>query len=164
MRIQFLLVLGFLVGSCFANAAGDLGAGIVLGDPTAITIKYWRDKQVAYDAGIGFAVSNYFLFYGDYLYHFPGAFKAKDAFLARLTPYLGVGGILAVTTSDRSQNYAYYGRNSGSFGLGIKVPLGIEWRPREPSIGVFVEIAPGISIVPATTAIFTGGIGIRYFF
>ena len=127
-------------------------------------MKYFKDKQIAFDAGLGFAISNYFIFYGDYLYHYPGAFKQKEPFLMQLTPYLGIGGIAAITTNDRSQNYAYYGRTSGSFGLGVRVPLGLEWRPKDPSIGVFVEIAPGISIIPATTAIFTGGIGIRYYF
>ncbi len=163
-RFRSLFIFGFMFCASLSWGSNDFGAGIFLGDPTAITIKYWRDKQIAFDAGMGFAVANYFIFYGDYLYHFPQAFKHKEPFLAQLTPYVGVGGIMAVTTNDRSQNYAYYGKNSGSFGLGVKVPVGIEWRPREPSLGVFVEIAPGISIIPATTAIFTGGIGVRYYF
>ncbi len=166
--LKFIFATGLMLCSTLISIQSfseeNLGAGIVLGAPTALTLKYWQTKQVAYDAGLGFSAGNYVLFYGDYLYHYPGAFKQKDAFLSRLTPYVGLGAIVAVTTGDRKDNDNYLGKSSGSFGLGVRVPLGIEWIPREPSLGVFIEIAPGISLIPSTSALLMAGIGVRYYF
>ncbi len=162
--LKLVIVFGLLLSCHRLYASNEFGAGLILGYPTAVTGKYWRDKQVAFDGGLGFNINSYFVFYGDYLYHYPGIFRQKNEFLDYLVPYFGVGGLAAITTSDRGNNDGYLGKTSGSFGLGVRIPVGAEWKPKEPSIGVFVEIAPGISIFPSTTAIITGGTGIRYYF
>lgn len=144
--------------------AGPNGAGIILGSPTGITGKFWMDGRVAYDAGISFSTGDYILVYGDYLYHYPGSFKGNNQFLMNVTPYLGIGGVFALTTADRSNNDRIYGKRSGAFGLGIRVPFGAEWRPGKPPLGIFLELAPGISVAPATDILIMGGLGIRYYF
>lgn len=146
-----------------ADSSG-FGAGIILGSPTAITAKYWLDQQAAIDGGIAFSLSDYFLFYGDYLFHYPGAFKQKNKFVSELIPYVGVGGIIALANSNRIDNDRYLGRTTGTLGLGVRVPFGIEWMPSKIPIGVFLELVPGISIIPATSILFQGGLGIRYYF
>ncbi len=72
--------------------------------------------------------------------------------------------MLALTTGTRSSTSAYLSKDSGSVGFGIRVPVGLEWRPGDPSIGVFIYLAPGIAVVPATTAFVHAGLGIRYYF
>ena len=143
---------------------GPFGLGLVLGSPTALSGKYWLNTRAAVDFGLGFGFNDYMLVYADYLYHYPGAFGRKDAFVANLIPYFGVGGIIVLTTSDRRDSDTYLGRRSGSLGLGVRVPFGLEWRPGDPSLGIFVEIAPGISVIPNTQGIIQAGIGIRYYF
>lgn len=147
-----------------ANAAGDVGAGIILGSPTGLTGKFWKDQQVAFDAGLSFSTSDYILVYGDYLFHYPGAIRQANKFISELTPYMGVGGAFVVTTSDRSNNDRLLGKKSGSAGIGIRVPFGLEWKPGKPPLGAFVELVPGISVMPATDIMIMGGIGIRYYF
>lgn len=147
-----------------AESSHNVGLGIILGDPSAVTGKYWLNRQEAVDAGISFSYSNSFLIFGDYLFHYPGAFQQNNKFISELSPYIGVGGLLAVASSDRDNSNRFYGRTSGSAGLAVRVPLGIEWQIPKPSIGVFVEFVPSLSLVPTTTGFIQGGLGIRYYF
>ncbi|MGE0633535.1 MAG: BAPKO_0422 family outer member beta-barrel protein [Pseudobdellovibrionaceae bacterium] len=156
------LIAAVLFFSLQANA--KLAGGFFVGDPTSLTFKFWQNSEIAYDGGIAFAVSDYFLFYGDYLIHYPRMIAKTNKLFSKTEFYFGVGGVAAVTTKDRSRKDRVYGKKSGSFGMGVRVPIGIEWRPTEPPIGVYIEIAPGISIFPSTDAFAQGGVGIRYYF
>ncbi len=175
-RSASLLLLSFcmLFGSAQAAAPhGNTGLGIVLGDPTGITVKHWMDSRSAIDGGLAYALSDFVLIYGDYLYHFnihPGG-GGKDAefkrFLSDLRPYIGVGGLLlASTRATRTQKALYVDTTgtSSSLGLGLRIPLGLEWIPSGPPIGVFLELAPGIGIIPGTFAMLNAGIGVRFYF
>jgi hypothetical protein len=146
------------------QAAGPFGLGAVIGSPTAVTGKYWLDQRKALDGGLGLWFGESVLVYGDYLYHVPGAFGNKTPFAAGLTPYFGVGALVAVSSSERWKDDRYLGRRNGTFGMAVRVPLGIEWRPKDPPLGVFLELVPGIAFIPETGGFLQGGIGIRYYF
>ena len=162
MAISFLMAI--LAQPAMARTNGQFGLGVVVGGPTAVTGKYWLNREAALDGGLAFSFSNYILLYGDYLVHYPRPFKNSDPFFSNIDFYMGVGANLVMTTSDRSNNDTYYGKKSGSVGLGVRVPFGLEWQPADPPLGVFVEIVPGISVIPATSVDVQGGIGIRYYF
>jgi hypothetical protein len=162
--LNLLLALMFFLILNVATASSNVGAGIILGSPTGLTAKTWKDNHVAYDAGLAFSVSDYILVYGDYLFHYPGSIKQGNVFISELIPYIGFGGVFVITNRDRANNDKFYGKKSGSFGAGIRVPLGLEWKPGKPPLGVFGEIVPGISVAPATDILIMGGIGIRYYF
>lgn len=141
------------------------GMGVVLGEPTGITGKYWVDRRSAIDSTFSYSFNDYFLLYSDYLYHFPGAFGRSSEFASRLNPYIGVGLELFIQTQDTGrQDRAYFRSDQGSTGLGVRIPLGVEWRPGSPPLGVFVELTPGVGVVPATFGFVQGGIGIRFYF
>lgn len=142
---------------------GSLGLGLILGEPTGITGKYWLQGPSAIDAGLAYSYSDFFLLYVDYLYHFPGAFGDSSQFVSELTPYVGGGGILFIQTGT-DVNRAYFNSNQGSAGFAIRIPLGIEWTPEHAPFGVFVEVAPGVGLVPATFGLFQAGIGARFYF
>lgn len=151
-----------------ASTGGPFGLGIVLGDPTALTAKYDVDQTNAYDFGLAFNVSKWFLVYGDWQYKFAGAFSRSGAAgLSQLTPYLGIGPVLVVSNSSDidTRSYRYFDSGSSSrIALGIRIPLGIDWRPANAPIGVFIEIAPGLTVIPGTYGFVQGGLGIRFFF
>ena len=134
------------------------GLGLILGQPTGISAKYYLDPTHAIDGALAYSFGNYVLIYADYLWHYPRLFGTRDRFLAQLTGYLGVGGVFAAGTGVRTSP------GSSDIGVGVRVPFGLEWRPNDPPIGVFVEIAPGIGLDPAVNALLEGGIGIRYYF
>jgi hypothetical protein len=140
------------------------GAGFVLGDPTGLSGKLWMSKSTALDFGLAFSFNDYFLFFMDHLWHFPGALGRSSTFASQLYPYGGVGGLLAVSTNSNLKDRHFFRDRDSFTALGIRAPIGIEWLPSHPSLGIFIEIAPGIFIIPGTAGLITGGIGARYYF
>jgi hypothetical protein len=145
---------------------GPFGLGLALGDPTALTAKYWLDGgKDAVDLGLAYWLGRYFLVYSDYDYHFPGAFGARNEFVSSLSPYIGIGGILifASTSERNNRGDKYFADNtSAALALGLRIPIGVEWRPRP--IGVFLEFAPGLTVIPGTFGFLQAAIGVRYYF
>jgi hypothetical protein len=140
----------------------EFGLGVVLGDPTAITGKYWFDSGHALQFGLGWWLGEWVEIYGDYLWHFPGAFSgAREPFFHQLSPYVGIGGDLHFHSSSApppNQPQPHWTE------FLLRIPLGIEWLPPRAPIGVFLELVPAIEMVPGLTGGFEAGIGIRYYF
>lgn len=167
--MRFLTILLFTFSIISGANARELppqvlGAGIVLGSPSALTAKYWLDSKNALDFGLAFSFNDYALFYSDYLLHSPGVFKTNNPYLNEFVFYWGLGAVLVVAQKDRITDDGYIGKKSGSFGLGVRAPLGLEWIPRNTPMGIFLEVAPGLSAVPATSSFIQGGLGLRYYF
>lgn len=161
--LLILLILYFLPPSNFAKA-GDVGLGIIFGEPTAVTGKVFLKKHSAFDFGVSFWHKNFFEVYADYLKHL--ASEPVD-------PYVGIG----LSFSHESHDYysSYYHRcsyrseepycHNERFGLGVRVPLGIEFRPEGlRALGLFGEIALRLQIVPYAYGELDGGIGVRFYF
>lgn len=143
---------------------GRLGAGIVLGSPTALTGKYWTARDEALDFGLSFWGNRWTMLYGDYHWYFTGLFGARSRFVSQLMPYLGVGGGVAFWSDRRDcGRWSCVDRESGT-ALFLRVPVGVEWYPTRPPIGVFVELVPSFTILPGTSGFFDFGVGIRYYF
>lgn len=176
MKFKTLLLLALLSLSSFSATAANLpgptpsnsrgfGLGIVLGEPTGLSAKLWLSGENALDFGLSFSFDDYLLLFSDYLFHFNGALGRSSAFVSQLTPYVGVGGVLAFANSGHyDKDRHFFRRTRDSVGFGVRIPVGIEWlAPRVP-LGVFIELVPGLSLVPATSGFIEGGIGIRYYF
>lgn len=171
-KTSLFIVLTVLLVSNIAQAqrsagSGPFGVGIVLGDPTALTAKYNADPNTAYDFGIAFDFSRWNLIYADWHYMFPGALKGSNGFVNQVTPYVGVGGLLVFSNQDtvetRKQRY-FSSTTDARTALGVRIPLGLEWRTPNVPLGVFLELVPGITVVPQTSSFTNAGLGIRYFF
>jgi hypothetical protein len=170
-------VLGFLtclgLGSVAATPAQaahhgsrghPFGLGVVIGEPTGLSAKYFLNSNQALDFGLAYSFSDFLYIFSDYLFHFPGLFGAPNAFVSQLTPYVGIGGIFLSSTSTGRRDGRYFTGDGSTTGLGMRLPLGIEWTPGYPTLGVFVELVPGIGLIPSTFGFFEGGVGIRYYF
>jgi hypothetical protein len=162
---SFLLAAAlFLPQLANARQGGNFGLGVILGAPTAITGKYYMNREEAIDMGLAFDFDDYILVYGDYLVHFPGGFGHSSQFASELVPYVGIGPVLVLDADDRRRNDKYFADANDDFGLGVRIPLGIEWMaPRFP-LGIAVEIVPGIIVIPGTDAFVQGGVAFRYYF
>ena len=97
------------------------------------------------------------LFYG-------GFYTNSSEFVTQLTPYLGGGLTIALASETRAGEDRTWFKRGETFGIGIRVPGGIEWRAPKPPIGIYVELAPGISVISRTAFLFQGGVGARYYF
>lgn len=145
--ILFVILSLVLLTSPVHAQQRPFGAGIIIGDPTGFTAKYWKNKENAYDFGLAWALGDNgsVLIYGDYIWH-----RFEITGEARTPLYFGVG--------------AWFGANDNRTGLGARIPLGVTHLFARDPIDVFFEIVPAIRIVPDTDLDVQGGFGIRYYF
>jgi len=148
-RPAAVLVIMILVSSIsFSADKGPFGLGIILGEPTGVSLKYWTSDRNAVDGGVAWAFGNdgRFHLHADYLWHFDVHVADGERFLL----YTGIGGRFAVGKGDAV--------------VGARVPLGFLWEPRGAPIDVFAEVVPILDLAPATKFRGNGGIGVRFFF
>lgn len=143
------------------SASRDLGLGIVLGEPTGFSGKYWLDDQKAIDGIVGYRWGKSVVLAGDFLWHFAQPFGADNDFTSRLFAYVGGGLMFGAFNSSSAGNT---NTNATEFGLALRIPAGLEWRSFDQQFGVYLEVAPGMAIAPSTAAVFNGGVGGRYYF
>ena len=137
----------------------NLGLGLMLGDPSGLTMKYWLRHTTALQFGLSYFFGNYMMLMGDYLWHFPNAFKTSGV---TIVPYAGIGALVAVTTDGADREF--FGSNhASSAGLGVQIPLGVELRPLRVPLGIFAEFAPGLGLIPGMTGFVQGDLGIRIY-
>jgi len=143
------------VGAVPAIAAGsniDQGTwelGVLLGEPTGFSAKYWTTLSTALDFGAAwsFEGEGQFHFHCDYLFHNYDLIKVNRG---SLPVYFGVGGRVRFDEKDSR--------------LGLRIAIGAEYLFDEYPMSLFFEIAPIVDFAPATEADLNGGLGIRYVF
>ena len=141
-----MLVLIITFGTTYGQ--GKFGLGIILGEPTGISLKTWQSDEIAYDAALAwsFGKEGNVHIHVDYLLHNYELIRTINSY----TPvYYGIGG--RIQTKDETA-------------LGVRLPLGINFRSRKIPIDIFIEFVPAINIIPNTEFDLEGGIGARYYF
>jgi hypothetical protein len=141
-----------------------VGVGFMLGDPTGITANFWRDETHSIDAGFAYTFNTFLVGYSDYLWHFSSAFEGTDLSEDHVTPYIGAGLALFISGDTGRHDGDYFTQNGDTVGLGVRVPLGLEWEPNKTSVAFYLELVPGIGVVPSTFGFLQGGVGVRYYF
>ncbi|HXX62800.1 MAG TPA: hypothetical protein VEO56_03300 [Bacteroidota bacterium] len=146
----FLLAVLLLAPGLNSSRAQDrgLGLGVIFGEPTGISGKYWLSSRNAVDGGLAwsFRRSGYLHLHGDYLWHFTQVFPEAD----RLVLYAGPGGRIGFAGTQSV--------------VGIRMVGGATYFLPKVPMDVFIEIAPVLDLLPETSGSLNGGIGIRYFF
>lgn len=119
--------------------------GVVLGQPTGLSGKYWLDRRSAVDGVLAWSFSNggRFEAHADYIYH-PYYFDVPQG---NLPVYIGAGA-------------AIYVRDETT--IGGRIPVGISYLFGQAPLSAFLEIAPIVDLVPSTGFGISGGIGIRF--
>jgi|FLYM01.1.fsa_nt_gi hypothetical protein len=151
-------------GQAFAQEEGKVGVGFVLGDPTALSFKYFMANDRAFDIQGSINGNDYFLVWSDYLFHYPRYFGTSHRFLELLSPYVGIGVIGALASKSDHDRGSYFDKRDDDFALGARVPFGIEWFWDKAPIAVGLEIVPGIIVAPATRGLLQGGLTLRFYF
>lgn len=130
------------------KAAKGFGAGIIFGMSSGISLKNWLNREGALQFDIswdfnwgGFGVGVAYLFHN---------FKLISVQESLFPVYFGIKGWIGIAKNSMS--------------LGVQVPIGIVWIPKAAPIDVFLQIEPGISLIPSTHFAPNAGIGIRYYF
>jgi len=144
-----LIILGCLAGLSFGKN-GDIGLGIILGEPTGLSAKLWtgKTKTMAFDAGAAWSSVNggFFQVHGDLLFHNFDLFKVETG---KMALYYGFG----VRVKFANQTI-----------VSVRVPVGISYQFKKTAIELFLEVVPMLDLIPATEVGIGGGAGFRYFF
>lgn len=144
--ILILIVIAATTG-LFSQNSG-LGAGIIVGEPTGISLKYWTGNSTAFDGAIAWSFGNEdaLHLHADMLMHNPDLIAVTQG---SLPVYYGLG--VKIKLEDKSK-------------LGIRIPVGIAYQFVEAPFDIFLEIVPLLDLVPATDFGLNAAIGVRYFF
>ena len=150
MKKKFTLIALIAIIATAGVSAQDsgFGAGLIFGSPTGLSLKKWTGESTALDAGIAWNFQNngFFNIHADYLRHnfnLISVSKGKMAFYYGLGVKLGFGN---------------------DFRLTARVPLGLDYMFESSPFDIFVEVVPGLGILPALDFDWDAGIGVRYFF
>ena len=147
-KILLVTAIFFVFTANVQSQSSGFGAGIMLGEPTGISLKNWISKTNAWDVGIawGLGKHNAFHLHGDYLWHKYNLIKVNKGILPL---YYGVG--VRVLFADDSH-------------LGVRGVVGLDYLFDSIPLDVFLELVPIFDVVPGTGLSFNGALGIRYFF
>jgi hypothetical protein len=132
------------------NDKGRFGAGLILGEPTGASLKYWLNSTMAVDGAVGwsFHEETDLYLHSDVLWH---KFDLIPVSRGQLPLYFGVGGRWKIRDNDDDR-------------VGVRAPVGLSYIFDNVPVDVFLEVAPIIDFAPSTRGGFTAGIGARYWF
>jgi hypothetical protein len=178
----------FTVALCASvqGAGRNFGLGVVLGDPTGFTAKYWTSSTTALDFTVGWAGywnrdgyydpdCNSDRFYrehrdycNDYAYDYRDRYGYGWDIFHFHADYL-FHNFDAIRSTERFP--LYYGPglavnyNDYNFlEFGARGDFGIAWMPRRTPLDIFLEIAPTIMLFPGPHFVVNAGIGARFYF
>jgi len=148
----------FIIIACIAFAGltdskaqhGGFGLGVIVGEPTGISFKYWLSNASALDGGTAWSMYDHpsFHLHADYLWH---KFDLIPVGKGELPLFFGLGGRLKIHDDDNSE-------------FGIRLPVGLSYIFAEGKLDTFMEIVPVMDLFPATEFNLNAAIGIRYYF
>jgi hypothetical protein len=135
------------------------GFGVMLGDPTGLSIKQWKSAKNAVAGGVAWSLKNdgSLHVHADYVHHnyrlFEGAFRSGS-----FPAYFGMGVRLII--NDRSSR----GESKDDSRIGIRFPLGVNYLFADAPFDIFFELVPIFEVIPETTMSMNASIGARIYF
>ncbi len=130
-----------------ASSPKNFGLGVMFGEPSGLTGKLWTTKNMAFDAGVAWSFKNDIVYiHINYLFHH---FELVEVKKGSFGIYYGIGGAVVIFDSVH---------------VGARVPLGLEYVFPGNQFEIFLEIVPGIALIPETDFYLSGGVGVRYYF
>ena len=124
------------------------GLGLILGEPTGLSGKYWISPWTAIDGAFAWSIdkkSGVHL-HSDYLWH---DYRIISVIKGKLPIYYGVGARVVFATDNI---------------FGVRGVAGLNYIFDGTPLDIFLEIVPILDIAPKVGFDFNGAIGIRYYF
>ncbi len=148
MQKVILIIAVVLFSTALFSQDGGLGLGIILGEPTGLSVKMWTNENSALDAAAAwsFAGTGWIHVHADLLQH---NFELINVNKGTLPLYYGLGAYLGLASDLR---------------MGARVPIGLAYLFYGAPVDAFAEVVPGLALLPKINFKLAGAIGIRYFF
>jgi hypothetical protein len=145
-------------GSSSTVQKGVFGLGIIVGEPTGLSGKYYLGDDTAFDFAVGGAfIQRGLQAHADYLWH-PWMLEQKEAFV--LPAYIGLGARFIIVNAR--------GSDEDHFRMGLRAVIGVLFDFTNVPLDVFVEAAPVVDYRTKLESKFgfglNAGAGARYYF
>ncbi|RJP82436.1 MAG: DUF3996 domain-containing protein [Candidatus Zixiibacteriota bacterium] len=153
-----------MCGAAGANARDGFGLGIIIGEPTGVSAKAWLSDENALDFAAAWSLEgrDAFHFHADYLWH---AFNVIKPDRGWMPIFFGIGARLLIHDDDHDRDHDDDDfDDDDDVHFGVRVPVGLEYIFVQAPVGIFLEVAPIVDLVPDTDLDFNAGIGARFFF
>ncbi len=148
MKRLFIISVICLFSISIAAQDSGFGIGIILGEPTGLSIKTWTGSKTAIDAAAAwsFQGEGALHLHADMLVHNFKLFHSRNG---QIPLYIGLGAKV-VLQSDLL--------------LGARVPIGLDYLFPNAPFDFFAEVVPTLNLLPATDFDIGGGVGLRLWF
>lgn len=162
MNARLLIGLGLVIslGTVSSGRAQDRGTGVglIVGEPTGVSLKQWTGPTTAFDAAMAWSFdrSTSVQLHGNYLIHDYGIINLRPG---RWPVYYGVGVRVKFDDERRRGN-----RIETNTRVGARLPVGVAHLFDDYPLDAFVEVVPILDVAPSTSFALNAAIGIRYFF
>ena len=155
MKCKIAIIMLLLAASANARTQDDFGIGIILGEPTGLSLKYWIDEEIAVDGALAWSYSenDSLQLHGDYLVHNYDVLELDE-----MPVYYGVGARLKFKDDDGR------GRNENDAMFGIRFPLGITYLFEDAPLDLFFELVPVLDLSPDVDLDINAALGLRFYF
>lgn len=145
LLLSIILALSLFSSADAQSRYSNTELGVILGEPTGISLKAWQSDNTAFDAGIAwsFGDNGSLHLHGDYLFH-----NWQDVESGSLALYYGLGARVQLANDPR---------------LGVRIPVGLQYNIPDTRLVSFFEVAPLLDLIPETTFDVNGGLGLRIY-
>ena len=140
------------------HQAGDLGVGVMLGEPSGVSAKQWLSETEAIAGGVAWSIAGHdaMQVHADYLIHRFDVTRIDESD-GRLPVYFGIGARFKLGHDE--------GRGKDDDArLGIRVPVGMTFLFAHAPFDAFAEIAPIVDLVPEADLGISIAFGGRFYF
>ena len=160
--IIILILCAFSSNISFSQSpeSKNFGFGVILGDPTGLTLKFWTSRENAFVVDVGASYFGSPRIGVDYLWHFD-AFRSSIAKL-----YAGFGGVLGIGEGRGfyyTEHHGFYFRSDNGVGLGVRGVFGVNVIPRHSPLEFFLEVGLLVGLSPAFGSAGDVGLGMRFY-
>lgn len=164
--LALLLAGVFALNTAHAQTHNKLGLGVIVGEPTGLSVKKWLDSRRALDLGLGWSSSgrNSLHLHGDYLFHQDGLLEGISRELSlsgRLTTYVGLGARARFKDDNKGKGND---EEKDKDRFGVRVPLGISYLFADAPVDLFIEAVPTLDLIPDSDFSIKLALGARYYF
>ena len=151
---------GFSPSPTLAQSDRDFGLGLIIGDPTGVSLKGFLSEDTAIDGAIGFELihGDTLGVHADFLWHF----HIKQWESAKLDLYLGVGPALGFHKRGGPRDRE--DRDDTRVHIGARAPFGLAVTFNPARFDVFLEVAAKLWLVEDVRFGLDAAIGGRYWF
>jgi hypothetical protein len=140
----------FLAVQVQAVPRGDVGLGLVVGEPTGLDVKVFLNDSNAIEGAVAWSLSgkNNLHLQAEYLYHNYTLIKVEKG---QLPFFFGLGGRVIL-------------RENADDIVGVRIPVGLAYEFDGGIFDVFGEIVPIMDLFPDTEFDLEAALGVRFWF